>query len=89
MSVASAWIGLSPILGECKQLPELDLRSDLVLARLPEPDLASGEWILPGVHLDTKGSTRQLLYVTGCRDPHGGTYIALRTSTHEAVHGIR
>jgi hypothetical protein len=42
-----------------------DRRIDLGLAGLPEPELAARQRVLPGVHLDAPGPTRQLLYVTG------------------------
>ena len=50
-------------LGE--QAAELDLCLDLGLAGLPEPELAAGQRILPGVHLGTPRPARQLLCVTG------------------------
>jgi hypothetical protein len=41
-----------------------DLRLDLGPAGLPEPELAPGRRVLPGVHLGMPRPARQLLYVT-------------------------
>jgi hypothetical protein len=43
----------------------LDLRFDLRPAGFPEPDLAAGQQVLPGVYVGTPRLARQLLYVTG------------------------
>ena len=65
-------VGLPSCPREREQLAELDLRLDLGLAGLPEPDLAAGQRVLPGVYLGTPRPARQLLYVTGRTTRHGG-----------------
>jgi hypothetical protein len=67
-----AQIRLPPGPRELKQPAELDLRLDLGPAGLPEPDLAAGQRVLPGVYLGAPRSARQLLYVTGWGMRHGG-----------------
>jgi hypothetical protein len=53
-----------------EQLAELDLRGKRRLARLPEPDLATGQRVLPGVHLHAPGSAGESLYVSGWSSSH-------------------
>jgi hypothetical protein len=52
--------GLRPTPGHnlLEQLAELNLRGNLGLAGLPEPDLTTGQRVLPCVHLDTPGPAR-------------------------------
>jgi hypothetical protein len=58
-------VRLPPCPCEREQLAELDLRLDLGPAGLPEPELAAGQRVLPGVYPGTPRPARQLLYVTG------------------------
>ena len=73
LSHGSAGLGLPAGLRLLEELPELDLRANLGLAGLPEPDLTAGQRVLPGLHLDAEGPAGQLLYVTRWRDGHGTT----------------
>jgi hypothetical protein len=52
-------------LRELEQFAELNLRLDLGPTGLPEPELAAGQRILPGVQPRMPPPARQLLYVTG------------------------
>src|SRR5262249_16477997 len=55
-----------------EQPAELNLRLYLGLAGLPEPELPTGQRVLPRVYLGTPRSARKLLYVTGGGPGHGG-----------------
>jgi hypothetical protein len=68
-----ARVGLPPGLGLREQPPQLDLRVTLGLARLPEPDLPSGQRVLPALHLCAPRPARQLLNVTRRVVLHSGT----------------
>jgi hypothetical protein len=59
-----AGLRLTPGRDLLEQLAELNLRGNLRFAGLPEPDLTTGQRVLPGVHLDAPGSAGQLLNVT-------------------------
>jgi hypothetical protein len=52
-------------------------------AGVPEPDLATGQRVLPGVYLGTPRPARQLLYVTG--RANAADYTAAISSVHEPV----
>ena len=53
------------VLTGLEQPAELDLRLDLGLAGLAEPELAAGQRVLAGAHPGTPRPARQSLYVTG------------------------
>jgi hypothetical protein len=67
LSDGRAGLRLTPGHNLLEQLAELNLRGNLGLAGLPEPDLTTGQRVLPCVHPDTPGPRS----VAALRDQRG------------------